>query len=145
MNRLKVMKQWTGAVVLTALFFTGIAGAEPAETPLQASPAFKNYLNRPKTELSKLVYLMDRFKGTDAVVIYEGRQYPYKEALPKAKGYLKEHYKDNAPAEAWIAEHCYRSRQSNKIIHVKHPDGRMELLRDVLLTELKALNQVAIS
>ena len=49
-------------MVCTAMVY----GAPAAELSAQPqSVAYQKYQNRPKNELSKLIYLMDRFKGTD--------------------------------------------------------------------------------
>lgn len=107
--------------------------------PLQTSAAFKQYQKRPKSELSKLIFLMDRFKGSPAEVIYDGSHYDSELALKTAKAYIAKHYKKKQPAENWIREHAYRSYPGRKVIFFKTPDGTPRPLRDVLLEELAEL------
>src|SRR5437868_6872523 len=44
----------------------------PGFVPLKDSVAFQQYQRRPKSDLSKLLFLIDRFSQTDIEIIYEG-------------------------------------------------------------------------
>lgn len=103
------------------------------------STAFTAYSKRPKTELSKLIYLLDLYKGSPCSVIYEGIDYESDKALKQAKSYLARHYKGQ-PAEAWLKANAYRSLGKGAVIYLKSPDGQRIPLRDVLISELKKLD-----
>lgn len=109
--------------------------------PVQASPAYQDYLKRPKSELSKLIFLMERFKGTEHKVVISGREYTSAESMPYAKKYLYKNYKGKAKAGKWLKEHSYRTPGSGDIIYVKFSDGTLEVLRDVLVKELENLEK----
>ena len=114
--------------------------AVPSLPGLQESDAYKQYSKRPKGELSKLIYLMDRFRGTDFKVIYDDFAYDSNRALKFSKQYISDHYK-NEPAENWVKLNSYRSRPGNKIIYLKYPDGKSRPLKDALIEELHLLQQ----
>ena len=110
------------------------------------SQAYHRFLNRPKNEVSKLSFLIDRFRDMGVTVIYEGHEYDADKAAQFAKKYVRENYKSSdGPAESWIKLHCYRSEASNEIIQFRFPDKKEKPVRDVLLGELTALNQVMAS
>ena len=106
--------------------------------PQVQSTAYQRYQNRPKNELSKLIYLMDRFKGTEYKVLYNQTEYDSETALQQAKNYIAKHYHQE-DAIQWIQAHAYRSA-SGEIIYLKSTDGKTEILRDALTHELKTLN-----
>ena len=127
--------------VLSFIFSSeAFANASPLG-PVQDSAAYENYAKRPKSDLSKLIFLMERFKGTDHRVLINGREYNYEESAPYAKKYLFKNYKNKADAEKWVKEHTYRIEGSGEIIHVKFSDGTLSTLRDVLLEELTKLKK----
>ena len=47
--------------------------AEQFLVPAKDSPAFKHYKQRSKNEISKLLYLLERFHNTEFKVIYDGK------------------------------------------------------------------------
>lgn len=107
--------------------------------PYQESPAYKQYQKRPKSELSKLIYLMDRFKGSQYTVLFDGAEYDSLKALKYAKSYIAKHYQKEE-AENWLRDHAYRS-PSGKVIYLKTPEGKTEVLRDSLIQELKLVQK----
>lgn len=109
--------------------------------PPQESPAFKQFQQRPKSELSKLLYLMDRFRNSEFKVVYNGTEYDSKFALKETKKYIAKNYK-NTPAENWIKTHAYRAQGGGDLIYLKDPTGKAYLLRDVLLEELLRLTSI---
>lgn len=143
--------QKTFSAVLTGLIIAAaqpvFAGGEAAGTggffmePLKSSPAYQQYQRRPKSELSKLLFLMDRFKGSPAEVVYDGSHYDSSFALKNAKAYIAKNYKKNQRAELWVREHAYRSDPGRQLILFKYPDGNTRPLRDVLLEELAGLEK----
>ncbi len=123
-----------------ALFFLTAAAAFSTSVvlpPYQETNAYKQYQRRPKSELSKLVYLMDRFKGSAYTVIFNQVEYDSEVALKHAKSYIAKNY-DKENASEWIKEHSYRS-PSGQIIYLKDPDGKTQPLRDALISELKRI------
>lgn len=108
--------------------------------PFRESEAYHRYQGRSPSELSKLLYLMDRFRNTQFQVIYEGTTYDSNQAVDYARRYLASHYHQEK-AERWIKDHAYRSGPGGRVIYMKYPDGKKRPARDVLLDELKALEQ----
>lgn len=122
----------------TLLSPMGWAASNNAALPAyQESSAYKQYQRRPKNELSKLIYVMDRYKGSDYKVIFNKVEYDSLEALKYAKSYIAKNYKKE-PAESWIKEHAYKS-PSGQVIYLKEPSGKVLPLRDALVKELQPL------
>lgn len=129
-------------LLVSSLFiFLGVTGicsvSEAAISAAQKAPAYQKYQNRPKTELSKLIYLMDLFKGSDYKVVFNKMEYDSTAALQSVKNYIAKHY-HNENALKWITQHSYRSPEG-QIIYLKGVEGKPEILRDALTRELKAL------
>ncbi len=114
------------------------AGSWPS---VDESFAFQQYLKRPTTELSKLIYLMDHFKDADAKIIYDGNEYHVAKALRYAKKYLADHYKSNEKATAWLKAHAYRSQPKGNVIYAKFPEGKFRPMVEVLLETLTELEK----
>ena len=138
-------------LVFIAMVFASMLGAGgkvpsalavSALEPLKTSAAFSQYQKRPKTELSQLIFLMDRFKGCPAEVIYNGSHYDSEFALKTAKSYMAKHYKKKQSADVWIRENAYRSDPGRQVILYKEPNGDPRPLRDVLLEELEKLKKI---
>lgn len=108
---------------------------EAVMPPFQETAAYQQYQKRPKSELSKLLYLMDRFKSSPLIVIYDRVEYESSVALKHAKSYVSKHY-HREDAASWIRENAYRS-SGGGVIYVKYPDGKKRVLRDVLIEELQ--------
>ncbi len=115
-------------------------GAEPL-APVESSEAFKRYQNRKKSELSKLIYLMDRFRGTGYKVIYDGVEYTSDQAAQESRKYIAKNYKQEEALQ-WVRNNAYRSNPGGNVIQVKTPQGEVQLLRDLLITELENLRQI---
>lgn len=107
-------------------------------SPFQESLAYQQYSRRPKTELSKLVYLMDRLKKGHFIILYNGRPYEAVKIATLVKGYIALNYRKEK-AEDWIQNHAYKSRSKGQVIFLQSPDGEKRVLKDVLLEELKLL------
>lgn len=110
--------------------------------PREESAAYQQYVKRPRTDLSKLIYLMDRFKGSDFKILFDSNEYQSSEALRYAKTYLAKNYKSNEKAESWLKTHSYRSPTMGKVIYFKFSDSQYQPLRDVLLEELRELEDI---
>ncbi len=114
--------------------------SEPILKPYKESQAYKQYERRPKNELSKLIYVMDRYKGSSYKVVFNNVEYESAEALKYAKSYVAKHYhKENA--ESWIKDHAYKA-PSGDVIYIKDTAGKLTPLRDALVAELKPLTKV---
>jgi len=109
--------------------------------PLAESVAYKQYQRRPKSDLSKLLFLIDRFGQSKVEIVYDGFHFPAAQAAGVARWFLSRNYKKQTP-EQWIFQWCNTTVPRGKIILVKLPDGSTELGREVLLGELSALEQL---
>lgn len=104
---------------------------------LTITSAYQQYSLRPKSELSKLIFLIDLYRNSDVQVVYDGVENTSEVALGYARKYISDNYrKENA--EAWIKEHAYRAK-SGQIIYVKLVSGQVVPLRDLLLEQLHRL------
>jgi hypothetical protein len=108
--------------------------------PIEESRAYQQYTLRPKTELSKLLYLMDRFRDSKFEVIFDGTIYKAPKAINLAKSYIAEHY-DDEEAKQWVKQNAYRSITRGEVIYVKDPKGKRYQAKDVLLEELTLLEK----
>ncbi len=119
---------------------TGALWAQGLED-FQDSEAFKHYLKRPRTELSRLIYLLDRFNAPGIEIKLDGNIYTTDKAFPYSKGYLSKNYKKER-AEDWIRAHCYRSREKNEILYMRVGEESFKPVRDVLIEELERLRRI---
>ena len=101
-------------------------------------PAFERYLNRPVSELSKLIYLGDMLRDSGLMIVHESMGYDPRLIYPMVSLYVRMNYK-NETAEAWIAKHAYRNGSSYGVIYLKDAQGKVQVLRDFLLQELNSL------
>jgi hypothetical protein len=134
---------WLGFLVfffLVSLKSTVLCGA--LTSSLFESEAYQRYIKRPDSELSKLIYLIDRFVGQDIKVVYDGNEYDAPKAARYAKKYLAQHYDENEQADRWLKIHAYRSSPGGNIIYLKYADGESRVMIDVLLEELQRLHGV---
>jgi hypothetical protein len=117
--------------------------AIPAEGELalpspQESPAYKQYLKRPKTELSKILYLLERLKMQNLKILYNGKVFEPCQILTIVKAHIALTYKKEK-AQDWIQVNAYKSRSKGQVIYLEYPNGQRRILRDVLLEELASL------
>lgn len=132
-------KMGRGALIfLAGLLAAAAAQAEPALKPIKESYAYQQFSRRKATELSKLLYLLDRFKDSEYHVLYDGMEYDAVTALKYARQYVAKHYRQEKASE-WLQKNAYRSVQQGNIIYIKEPDATTRILRDVLLEELQTL------
>ncbi len=110
--------------------------------PLKDSPAFQQYLRRPKNDLSRLIYLLERFGQSDVEIIYEGFHLPAAKAAPIARWFLGRNYRHEPPSQ-WIYQWCNKTIPNGKLILVKFSDGTVRLGREVLFEELAALEKAS--
>ncbi len=142
------MKSFRRAAFFLGLFLTlGISTSLQAQTrfnpeidPLEQSRAYKLFLTRPQNELSKLVFLIDRFKDSKIKIIYDGIEYSPPFVAKLARWFLPSHYHDEK-AEKWIMVWCNKSYSERRLVWVKDPNENVKLAREVLLGELKVLEE----
>ena len=127
------------AVLLFSLFALNASAFafETALPPLSESPAFQQFSKQPKSELSKLIFLLNRFKESRVTVFYDKHQYTAAEASKIAKDYLVRHY-HKEPAEYWIRNYLHKTPKGNEIL-VKGTDADIRHALDLALQELKTL------
>ncbi len=131
---------WLISLVVPA----AVAGERNVEVFLTQLPAveetraFEQYRSRPQSELSKMIYLIDRFGETNAEVIYAGKTFKTGMVARVARWFIKTHYNDEK-AKGWINKWCYRTIPSGELVWVKGRDGSYFSARDILLADLGRL------
>lgn len=106
------------------------------------SRAFQKYQKRPVSELSKLIYLVDRIGESNLAVVYDKNTYPSQLVMPIARWYLNTHYNKKDSAENWLSKWCYRTLGSGETVWVRYEDGSLREARDILLQELDQLDSL---
>ncbi len=142
----KKTNPFRGKFVLAALLFffsSSLALAEPLFfplPPLQQSEAFLQFERRPVSELSKLYYLINRFKTCNIIINYDGGHYKANWAAPYVTAFLMLHYRKDETARRWVMNYCHRT-PSRKLIWAICPDGTKRPASEVLLHELEILEK----
>ncbi len=108
---------------------------------IQHTKAFEQYRARPENELSKMLYLVDRFGETDLEILYDGKTFKSGMVARIVRWFIKTHYK-NETSESWINQWCYRTIPAGVVIWVKGKDGNYYPAREVLMEELYRLDQL---
>lgn len=144
------------AIILSALLFFPVIFPAPVQAaeksksgqlqpcdfpPLLESKAYQQFKSRPVSELSKLIYLIDRFGGTKIEIVYNGNYYKPAFVASLAKFFLTQNYHKEKINE-WIMKWCNVSIPSGNLIWVRFPDGKFKLARDVLKAETAELEGV---
>ncbi|MBI4549320.1 MAG: hypothetical protein HY714_00125 [Candidatus Omnitrophica bacterium] len=131
------------ALCLEPLWAAAVASSHPLDLPpIRESKAYRSFIRRRPSEISRLVYLIDRYKGAPLRVIYDGAPYENEVAVKVARWFLPRYY-NNEKAEEWIVRYCSTSFLLDNPIYVEYPDGRRVLARKILLEELQALAEAA--
>lgn len=156
MKKMMWMMATVGSLLIPTLVFTpaGQSAEAPRKNavkevpklsgfpPIKDSFAYKQFMNRKdQSDLSKLIYLIDRFSGTDIQVVYDGISYKSAFAAGVAKWFLARKYSKETVNE-WILKWCNRTILAGNLIWVKFPDGATKLSREVLTNEVKALEKL---
>ena len=118
-----------------------LSGYQASVDALKQSSAYKRYAQRPKSELSKLLFLMERFRSMEASIVFDGFEYDANKSSRMGKKYLMKNYKKKETAEKWIQLHTYRSPKKGEVIYIKLRNGTYDTLRNALLQEMKALEK----
>lgn len=132
------------AVLLVMMSF--LAFPSPAHAfkdglpPLKDSAAFREYRKRPPNDLSKLIYLIDRFKEANIEIVYDGLYFRPGFASNVAKWFLAKQYAGQTP-EQWIRQWCDVTIPKGIPIYVKGSDGEFRPSRKVLMDELDSLEK----
>ena len=110
---------------------------ETALPPLQDSPAYQQFSKQPKSELAKLVFLLNRFKEAKSTVIYDSNSYTAQEASKLAKDFLMRNYHKET-AEYWVKNYCHKTKKGNVIL-LKGSDEDTKPALELALEELTML------
>lgn len=110
---------------------------------LEETRAYEQYRARPENELSKMLYLIDRFGETNAEIIYGGKSFKTGMVARVARWFIKTHYKNDEKAVGWINQWCYRTIPHGEMIWVKDSSGSFFSARDILLADLGHLESAA--
>lgn len=109
--------------------------------PMSQSRAFAQFQSRQESELSKLLYLVDRLGESNIKeVVYEGRSYNPLFISGIARMFLGTHYGKES-AETWLSKWCYRTVASGQPIWVVLKNGDRLRAKDILLGELNKLDK----
>jgi len=138
-----LLRRRIGIVLCLALFLFSSLSASAfyaGFSEVSSCPAYRQFAVRPATELSKIIYLIDRFANEKIEVLYDGNYYSAPFAAKVARWFLSRRYsKENA--QAWVLKWCNASTPAGNLIWVKMPDGEFVLAREMLLTELQRLQE----
>lgn len=134
-----------GTLLFVPVFFSApVQAAEKSKTgqakpndfpPILESKAYQQFKTRPVSDLSKLIYLIDRFGTTKVEIVYNGHYYKAVFAASLAKFFLSQNYRKET-VDQWIMKWCNVSIPSGNLIWVRFPDNKFKLSRDVLKGEL---------
>ena len=130
------------AVANTTLVAAGVVPIYSGFPPLKESAAYQQYRSRPVSELSKLIYLIDRFADTDIQILHDSHYFDAKFAGHVARWFLSRHYRGETTSQ-WILRWCNASVPAGNLIWVKLPAGQFKLAREILLGELRDLETLA--
>lgn len=108
--------------------------------PLEQSDAYKDFLKKPTTNVSKGMCILNYFRNLPVSVQYDGVDYPALVAYPIGVAYFLTNYHNEDPRH-WVKKNCYRSLQNNNIIYFKFSDGRFRPVRDVFLEKLDEVDK----
>ncbi|HTL47074.1 MAG TPA: hypothetical protein VL688_03320 [Verrucomicrobiae bacterium] len=125
-----------------ALFFAAPAAHafDPGLPPIEQSKAYGQFQQRPFSDLSVLIYLIDRFKEAELDIVYDGHYFPAPMAARLAKWFLGVQYRKERPVE-WIMKWCNVTVPNGVLIWVKDGKNKYRLSREILLDELKELEK----
>lgn len=132
------------AVMLFLIFQPQVLQAfDPGMPPLEESLAYKQFQKRVYSDLSILIYLIDRFKEARIKINYDGNYFEAPFAANVAKWFLKVRYRGEKP-DQWIYRWCDTGITSGKPIWVQDAYGQFKMSREVLFEELKLLEAARI-
>lgn len=127
------------AFVLSSVVPVAYADANSEFGQIRDSQAYQHFRQRPVNDFSKLMYMIDRFSGEKIQIVYDNHYFDAQFSAKIAKWFLGRNYKKETPRE-WIMRWCNTSI-SGQLIWVKMPSGKFKLSREVLMEEIKDLDQ----
>lgn len=132
--------------LMIALFFSGWSKAPQKNIDLglgnlKESQAYAQFLNRPVSEYSKALFLVERFKSLPYEIVYDGHTYKIKAVAGFVTAFLRFNYKKDQLAKHWVLQYANRSMLQNELIMVRLPDGRSYRAGDILIKELESLEK----
>ncbi len=130
-----------GFVSLGMVFAGGSLALYPEFQEIRESKAYKLFRTRPTSEFSKLLYLIDRFSEEDIQIVYDGHYFTTRFVSRLARWFLSRKYHSETSSE-WILRWCNTTVPKGNYIWVKFPDGRFRRAREILVEELRRLDQV---
>ncbi len=139
-NFKKTLSFWL-LIFMTLIGLPSLWASESFLPPLRESEAFKQYQKRHQSELSKLIYLIDRYKDTKVQVLYDGAYYDTDIAVRIVRWFLGQNYKNGQTSREWIERYATTTIMYGTPIFFKLPDGTLRLARDLFWEELQALEE----
>ncbi len=132
-------------ILLCSLEITAFAAANQSTSlivvqPVRESAAYQQYKNRPDSDNSKLIYLIERLGDAPIEVLYDGHYFKAPFVAKVARWFLGRHYRKET-VKQWIMKWCNASVPGGNLIWVKMSDGKFKLSREVLSDELKLLEE----
>jgi len=127
-------------ILFAAVLFCASSSVHAQDSSsVNASSSLDSFRNRPATEYSKLIYLVDRFGSSDMDIVYDGHHYKASSVSPLVRWYLSRNYR-NESAEDWICKWCHRSMGNGERIWVRDSGGGLRSAKDLLMEELDRLD-----
>ncbi len=111
---------------------------------LDQSIAYQGLLQRPITEVSKINYLIERFKDSNAEIDYGGHYYNPKDISRFVQMFIVLHYDEHETARDWILKYANRSIPKGEPIWIRLSNGRFCQSKDVLMGELDDLEKALV-
>ena len=130
-----------GLVILPVIFPVPAAAFDAGMPPISESKAYRQFLERPFSDLSVLIYLIDRFRETPIEIVYDRHYFPAALAAGVAKWFLAVQYRKETPSQ-WVRKWCSDSVPGGEPIWVKDGRGAFARSHDVLMNELHNLQEV---
>lgn len=112
----------------------------PGFPSIRESKAYKKFAVRPLSNLSKLLYLVDRFGESEIEIVYDNQTYKASFANTVVRWFLARNYKKQTPEE-WIQKWGSYTIGSNKLIYAKLPNGEFRIAKEILMEEMALLEQ----
>lgn len=113
----------------------------PELPPIQESPAYKQFRQKPQSELSKMMYLIQRFKNLNVEIQYNSHRYRIREISPLIMAYVFANFDRKGTAREWVIANASYSRTKRNPILVHLQDGSHERASELLLRELEILEK----
>ena len=120
------------------------ASANESLPPFETSQTCRRYTKGNKTELAKLICLIERFQNSEFQIVFDGNTYDANTAIGFGRNYIFRNYR-NEQADRWIKIHATHAGGTGRVIYLKYPSGRRRPLEQVLAEELSQLTQAGVN